>query len=231
LNAKTLNVEEDSLGDIVKSATRVLNEGGLVVYPTDTSYGLACDPRLPDALERLIRAKKRDRKHGVPLLFADFDQCKIYHDFLDLESVLARLFWPGGMTLLVIAKREVPDDVTGGRDSVAIRVPDHEIPRGIARELGSPIVGTSANISGSPTPFDIDTAKQQLADSVDLYIDGGPSSAKGSSTIISVIMEEDRGHIKVYREGQLSLEELDSSLRVDSDAVRLWTTTFLQADM
>ncbi|UCE11361.1 MAG: threonylcarbamoyl-AMP synthase [Candidatus Thorarchaeota archaeon] len=224
-------MEEDRFSDIVKDATRVLQEGGLVVYPTDTSYGLACDPRLPDALERLIQAKKRDKKHGVPLLFADFDQCKTFHDFLGLESVLARLFWPGGMTLLVTAKRDVPDEITGGRDSVAIRVPDHEIPRSIARELGAPIVGTSANVHHAPTPFDIDTAKQQLGDSVELYIDGGPSSATKSSTIISVIMEQDRGHIKVYREGQLSLEELESSLKVDSDAIRLWTTTFLQADM
>jgi L-threonylcarbamoyladenylate synthase len=231
LNTKTLNAEEDDPRDIIESAASAMQEGGLVVYPTDTSYGLGCDPRQPDALERLIQAKKRDSKHGVPLLFADYGQCKTYHDFLDLESVLARLFWPGGMTLLVIAKREVPDNITGGRDSVAIRVPNHKIPRGIARALDSPIVGTSANLSGGAEPFDMETAKQQLGDSVDLYINGGPSIAKGTSTIISVVMEETRGHIKVYREGQLSLEELDSSLRVDSDALRLWTTTFLQVDM
>lgn len=229
--AEVLKIGEIDFDEIIEKAASIILDGGLVVYPTDTSYGLGCDPQQQDALERLIAAKKRDPGYGVPLLFSDFSQCEVYHDFFDLERILAKLFWPGLLTLVVTPKKEVPDYVTGGRDSLAIRVPGHDVPRAIAKKSDTPIVGTSANISGGPTPFELPVAKEQLGDSVDLYIDAGISSASANSTIIGVIIEETQGHIKVYREGELTIEQLTESLRVDSDALRLWTTRIIQADM
>lgn len=231
LPTEILRVGEEDLSTIIDRAAEIILKGGLVVYPTDTSYGVGCDPRQPDAVERLIVAKKRDPSYGVPLLFADQAQCEDYHEFLELEKVLTKLFWPGVLTLVVSAKQEVSAIVTGDRDSIAVRVPKHDVPRGIARKIGAPIVGTSANLTGEPSPFDVSAAQEQLGDSVDLYIDGGASEARANSTIVGVVLEGDQGHIKVYREGELTVERLIESLRVDSDALRFWTSHILQADM
>jgi tRNA threonylcarbamoyl adenosine modification protein (Sua5/YciO/YrdC/YwlC family) len=234
LTSRTLTVkDEKTCDDVIQEAVRTIQEGGLVVYPTDTSYGIACDPMQEPALERLISVKKRDKGIGVPLLFSDIHQCEMYHDFESLERVLARLFWPGALTLIVTTKDAIPAYITGGRGSAAIRVPDHFIPRRIARELGLPIVGTSANLSGGETPFEVSVARGQLGDGVDLYIDGGPSSAKANSTILGVegAGTEEPLNIKVYREGSLSVERITDSLRIDSDALRFWTNRIIYPEM
>ncbi|MHA2378153.1 MAG: L-threonylcarbamoyladenylate synthase [Candidatus Thorarchaeota archaeon] len=218
----------------IEKASRILLEGGLVVCPTDTSYGLACDPKQKSSLERLLTTKERGRKLGVPLLFSDMAQSQTYHDFRNLEKVIARLFWPGALTLLVAAGERIPRYITGGKESVAIRVPNHPIPRGIAAEIGGPIVGTSANRSGGPSPFEISVAVEQLGDDVDLYIDAGPSEAQHDSTIVSVEGPGGEGEplcIKVHREGQLSVEKMTKSLRTDSDAMRFWTTRIDYVDL
>ena len=219
--------------DIIERAAEIVKSGGVIVYPTDTSYGIGCDPRIPEALERLKAVKRRDRRIGVPLLFNDIQQCETYHNFGGLEKVIARLFWPGILTLVVEAKPDVPDHITVGRSTIVIRVPDHIVPRGIAQKIGGPIVGTSANRSGGPSPFDVSVAIDQLGDEVDLYIDGGPSKSTADSTIIGVEGTGTDGplNIKVYREGQLSINELSESLKVDSDALLAWTSRFVYTDM
>ncbi len=224
----------DDVQPIIVRAAEIVQSGGIVVYPTDTSYGLGCDAKNPQALERLIDMKKRDRHLGVPLLFDTLGQCEVYHSFGDLERVIARLFWPGALTLVVKAKPDVPEHITAGRDSIAVRVPDHVIPRGISRLINGPLVGTSANLSGKPSPFDVATAMEQLGQQVDLYVDGGVSSSNDNSTIIGVIgneSEQEPLNIKIYREGALSVERLTDALSVDSDAVRYWSSTFIQTDL
>ncbi len=223
---------EEDVKNAISEAVEVLLAGGLVVYPTDTSYGLTCDPRNRDAFEKLFDVKQRSRSIGLPLLFADAKQCEEYHDFRGLEFAITRLFWPGVLTLIVSVKDSVPEYLSGSRGSLAIRVPNHEIPRGIAKQLQTPIAGTSANISGGPSPFDITTAYEQLGDSVELYIDGGASDAKNNSTIVGVDEESDGfSSVKVYREGALSIEKLTESLQFDSDALRFWTNRIVYADM
>lgn len=232
MSAEILQLKDyDDYSQVIENAASILLSGGLVVYPTDTSYGLACDPRISEALENLFAVKKRSRESGVPLLFSDFNQCDEYHKFGNLERVLARMFWPGLLTLVLTANEKIPEHFTVGRASIAARVPNHEIPRGIAREIGFPIVGTSANLTGGPSPFNVDVAIEQLGDSVDLYIDGGQSKSEMNSTIISVEEEEGMYHIKVFREGQLSIQELGETLKVDAEALRYWTTRIVQVDM
>ncbi|MFW9844746.1 MAG: L-threonylcarbamoyladenylate synthase [Candidatus Thorarchaeota archaeon] len=218
---------------IIERAAEIIRSGGVIVYPTDTSYGLGCDARNSDALERLVAIKRRDRRLGVPLLFNDLGQCETYHEFGSLEKIIARLFWPGFLTLIVEARPEVPDHITVDRSTIAIRVPNHVIPRGIAHKIGGPLVGTSANRSGGTSPFDVTVAMDQLGDEVDLYIDGGPSPSSANSTIIGVegIEEGKPLNIKVYREGQLTIKQLSESLKIDSDALSAWSTRFVYTDM
>ena len=218
---------------IIERAAEIVRAGGVIVYPTDTSYGLGCDPRIPEALDRLVAIKRRDRQLGVPLLFYDYNQCESYHDFGSLEKIIVRLFWPGALTIVVQARPEVPEHIKAGRSSVAIRVPNHIIPRGIAGRIGGPIVGTSANRTGGPSPFDVSVAMEQLGDEVDLYIDGGTTPATNNSTIIGV---EDAGegevlNIKVFREGVITINKLEEILNVDTDARRYWTSRIIYPEM
>ena len=218
---------------IIERAAEIVKSGGVIVYPTDTSYGLGCDPRIPEALERLLAVKRSDRRTGGPLLFNNLEQCEVYHDFGSLEKVLVRLFWPGILTLIVDARSDVPKHITADRSTIAIRVPNHVIPRGIAQKIGGPIVGTSANRSGGITPFDVTVALNQLGEEVDLYIDGGPSLSTASSTVIGVegTGKDEPLNIKVYREGQLTISDLSDSLKVDSDALGTWSSRFVYTDM
>jgi len=223
---------EEEIKNAISEAVEVLLAGGLVVYPTDTSYGLTCDPRNQEAFEKLFDVKKRSRSIGLPLLFTDSKQCEAYHEFRGLELAIIRLFWPGVLTLIVSTKEEVPEYLTGGRGSLAIRVPNHDIPRGLAKQLDTPIAGTSANLSGGPSPFEVQIAFDQLGDDVDLYIDTGPSNRDNNSTIVGVDEETDGfSSVKVYREGALSIEKLTESLQFDSDALRFWTNRIVYADM
>jgi tRNA threonylcarbamoyl adenosine modification protein (Sua5/YciO/YrdC/YwlC family) len=231
LTAETVVAKEENYQAIINRAIEVIKAGGLIVCPTDTSYGLACDSSNQAAIEKIINVKRRNKKLGVHLLFSDSAQCDTYHEFSNLERVLTRLFWPGALTLIVTPKGSVPELVTGGRGSIAVRVPDHIIPRGIAQGIKGPIVGTSANRSGEPSPFEITVAKDQLGDDVDLYIDAGPSKSEANSTIVRVEENDVEGaSIKVIREGALTMGKLVESLKVDSDALRFWTTRIIFAD-
>ncbi len=235
LNAEIMAIDDiNNCDNVLDRAAEVISSGGIVVYPTDTSYGLACDPRSRDSLDRLLAIKRRDRRVGVPLLFADTMQSESYHEFDDLEKIIVKLFWPGALTLIVEPKPEVPSHIMAGRGSIAIRVPDHIVPRGIARRIDGPIVGTSANRTGGPDPFDLSVAMDQLGDEVDLYIDGGMSSLRKSSTIIGVqksIETEDTMNIKIYREGHLTVDDISKMMKVDSEAMRFWTVRIIEADM
>ena len=113
-------------------------------------------------------------------------------------------------------------------------MPNHVIPQGIARRIDGPIVGTSANRTGGPSPFDLTVALDQLSNEVDLYIDGGVSSTHNNSTVIEVQETVENGdalNIKIYREGALSSEDISQKLKVDSDAMRFWTSRIIDADM
>ena len=235
LSAEIMRIDDvERCDNVIERAAEVIAAGGIVAYPTDTSYGLGCDPRNRDSLERLIAVKRRDRRLGFPLLFADETQCELYHDFQGLERVIAKVFWPGALTMIVEPRPDVPAHITAGRSSIAIRVPDHIVPRGIARKIGGPIVGTSANRSGGLSPFNLSVALEQLGDEVDLYIDGGPAPVQANSTIIGVETAETEGdplNIKVYREGALPITEIEANLKVDSDAMRFWSTRIIDADM
>lgn len=233
LAIRTLDVkDEQDCQRIIEQAALIIRSGGLVVYPTDTSYGLGCDPTNIEAMEKLYVAKRRDHKLGVPLLFTDLEQCEVYHEFFDLEKIIARLFWPGALTLVVTVRETVPGHITAGRGSLAVRVPNHFIPREIARNIGGPIVGTSANISGGPSPFEISDAIKQLGDEVELYIDGGKSTSTKNSTIVGVEEVDESGivNIKVYREGQIDIDELTEGLMTDAEAQRFSTTRVVLAD-
>lgn len=160
--------------------------GMLVVFPTDTIYGLGTNPFNVLAVDRLLKVKGRLEEKGVPLLVSSMNDVSEIAHFDDNAEKLAKKFWPGVLTLVLRRRRIIPDIVTGGRNSVAVRIPSHKIARDLARMVGGVIVGTSANISGKSPPKTAQEAIEQVGKEVDLVLDGGAASVGVSSTIIDL---------------------------------------------
>jgi L-threonylcarbamoyladenylate synthase len=199
----------DPIGPQIDLAIRILREGGLVAFPTDTVYGLAADPSNDRAVERVYDVKRRSRHLPLPLLLADASDISRFTDRVpEIAWRLAERFLPGGLTLVLRRSDAVSPTVTAGGDTVALRVPDHEVPTALARRLRGAIVGTSANLSGSPAPLVADEVRAQLGDSVDLVIDGGRCPGGTESTVVDV----SEGTAVLVRRGAVSREEIEVAI-------------------
>jgi L-threonylcarbamoyladenylate synthase len=170
---------------LLAEAALVLRSGGLVVFPTDTFYGLAADPRQLTGVERVFGTKGRPAAAALPLVAADIEQVQAAAARLTEWTLrLARRFWPGPLTLVVDAADIVVAPVHGGTGTIAVRVPDHAVARGLAAHVGFPVVSTSANRSGEPAVATVDAVVLTIGDLVDIVLDGGPTPGAGPSTIV-----------------------------------------------
>ena len=175
--------------DAIAAASRVLSEGGLVAFPTETVYGLGADATNGEAVARLYAAKGRPRINPLIAHVADAHAALSLGEFSDHANLLATAFWPGPLTL-VLPKAvccRASELATAGLDSIALRVPDHPVARELLKAFGKPIVAPSANQSGHVSPT---TAQHVLADlggRIDLIVDGGPTSIGVESTIVSCL--------------------------------------------
>ena len=192
----------------IHEARNIVRRGGLVAYPTDTVYGLGCDPFNREAVERVVRSKSRS-KGSLPVLVESVEVAQAYGSFSDLATRLAEKFWPGPLTLVVPAKASFPTSVTSESLTVGLRIPNHEIARKLIKSCGGGLIGTSANLSGNPSPRTAGEVMKELKDRVDLIIDGGGVLAGGESTV-AIVTE---GTLSVLREGALSREEILSAVR------------------
>ena len=191
---------------VLEESLRCLRRGGVVAFPTDTLYGLGADAFSPAAVARVFDIKGRSPTSGLPLLLAEADDLDtVASDVTDLARTLAEEFWPGPLTFVLRKAESVPLVVTGGLDTVAVRVPDHPVPRTLARSLGRPVTGTSANPAGGPDPVTAAEVKRLLGDAVDYIIDGGPSPLGSPSTILDLSGARPR----ILRAGTLKREALE----------------------
>ena len=189
----------------IDEAVIILRKGGVIAYPTDTLYGLGADPFSPRAVARVLEIKGRSATKGLPLLMAgteDMDQ--LVYSKPPLAEALARAFWPGPLTLVLISASRVPKEVCGG-ETVALRVPDHPVPRALARGLGGPIIGTSANVSGGPDPVTAQDVERALGRAVDYNLDGGPAYRGVPSTVVDLTGP----HPRITRPGALDSEAIE----------------------
>jgi L-threonylcarbamoyladenylate synthase len=178
---------DPSLSAQVDVAVSHLSRGGVVAIPTDTLYGLAASAVDPEAIARVFDIKGRPQGMAMPVLLADPQDLDTFAtDVSEVARKLANHFWPGPLSLVVKRSEQMPDAATAGRDTVALRVPDHPVPREIARRLGAPITGTSANPSGQPAATTAAKVREQLGDAVDLVVDAGESPIGEGSTILDV---------------------------------------------
>ena len=199
------NKLSSSIRQQVEQAISILKQGGIVAFPTDTVYGLGACISITQAVERVYQVKGRPRSMALPLLLADKSQiAQVAYPVPPIAWLLADKFLPGALTMVLPKAKSVPDIITGGGATVAVRIPAHPVPIALARGLGAPIVGTSANLSGKPSSLTAEEVYAQLGDKVDLIIDGGRCRSGKESTIVDLTGQTP----VVLREGAISKEEL-----------------------
>ena len=173
--------------DLIQRAAERLRQGGLVAFPTDTLYALGADPFNSQAVQRVFRAKHRPPNMGLPLLLSDAGMLKQAASSVPpLAVALGNRFWPGSLTVIVPKATAVSDSVTGGQDTVAVRVPNHPLAQSLIDALGRPVIGTSANVTGGPDPDTPEQVREQLGVSCDMVLDDGACVVGISSTIVDL---------------------------------------------
>lgn len=188
---------------VIDEAIRVLATKGLVVYPTDTVYGLGANPLDPEAVEKVYEVKRRIGK-PLPILVSSI-QAVNKIAYVDKRALkLMEKFWPGPLTIVLKAKDILPEKVTLGTGKVGVRMPNYKVALMLAEGIGGLIIGTSANISGMPSPRTIDEVLEQLGNKVDLILDAGPTKIGIPSTVIDLTEEKPR----LIRKGPISYEEI-----------------------
>jgi len=198
-NMKILKATRKNILD----ASRIVQKGGLVVYPTETVYGLGCDPFNIEAVKRVFKVKGERRK-PLPILASSINHVEKIASMSQEGKKIAKKFWPGPITLVFPKKLVLPDLVTCNLDSVGLRIPKHDIALQLINLADGLLIGTSANRTGKKPPRIVQEAFQQLKEKVDVILDGGPTTLGKSSTVVDLTSKEPR----ILREGPISFKEI-----------------------
>lgn len=196
-------------GDDIERAVTILRRGGIVGVPTETVYGLGASLESSTGLARVFATKGRPVDHPLIAHVSDVAAARrLSSDWPEVADLLARTFWPGPLTLVVPAADDVPTTVTGGRSTVAVRVPSHPLFRGLLAALGAPVAAPSANRFGEVSPTSAEHVLRDLGDDVDYVLDGGPSEIGLESTIVDCTCSPPQ----ILRPGAVTNEMLEEVL-------------------
>ncbi len=205
-------------GKAIRKAVHLLREGEVVAFPTDTVYGVGANAFERFAVRQIFEIKQRPSGKSLPVFIYQIDDLnQVARDIPNQAWPLLQKFWPGALTVVLPKNSALPDDVTSGQDTVAIRIPDHPVCLDLVIRTGRPLAVTSANLSGQPTPTTAQGVAQQLgkrlrseyaAGNLPLVLDGGPSSTTQPSTIIDLSHTPSR----LLRQGSISVAALQAFL-------------------
>lgn len=184
---------------------KIIKNGGIVIFPTETVYGIGTNGLDAVAVEKLYNIKKRPITKPISLLVSDFDMInKVAKNITKKEYELMKKFFPGPLTIILNKKDIVPNIVTANTNTVGIRMPDNEITRKLIKHAGVPIAAPSANISGEPSNTNLNDLINIFKNNVDYYIDGGECKIGTASTIIQVVNEVPI----ILRKGSITEEQI-----------------------
>jgi len=188
----------------LEQAIKIIKRGGIVIFPTDTAFGIGCSLENEDAIKRIFEIRKRPEEKPMPVLFDSRMRVKEY--LLPINSridVLMEKYWPGALTLVLECKTErVPSLIRGGGKTLGIRVPDHELTLGLIRGADVPIVGSSANFSGEKTPFALVEVDKSLIKLVDFVLEGKTRGRRSASTVIDCT----KSPWQIIRQGEVVID-------------------------
>ena len=194
---------------LIQQAAEIIKRGGIVAFPTETVYGLGADAYNPLAVARIFEVKKRPYFDPLIVHVANpSDVKKLVKEIPSDAKKLIERYWPGPLTVVLLKEEAIPDIVTAGLSTVAIRMPNHPMALSLINESGCPIAAPSANPFGYLSPTTAEHVREQLGDQVDLILDGGPCPVGVESTIVS-FLEKRPG---LLRPGGIPLEEIESMI-------------------
>jgi len=186
----------------IQKAVQIINKGGIVIFPTDTVYGIGCDPYNQKGVLSLYKIKKREKTKPFPVIGYSKKELEKIAEFNDKAEKIAEMFWPGPITLILKVKDENIRKSLGLGKKIAVRVPNNQCVLSLLKECKL-LVATSANISGTTSLTDPNDCKRDL-NGYDLLLDGGILSDDGESTIVEIV----RNKLRIVRSGSVSEEEL-----------------------
>ena len=201
--------ERDRNADVFSQAVEALRRGEVIVFPTETFYGLGADALNPAAVDKILLLKGRNPDNPIPLIIADRAMLEeVVREFPPAAQRLADRFWPGPLTLVLPAKARLPAPLLNRDGGVGVRVSSHPLARRLSRELGRPITATSANLSGRPPARSIAEALTYFSEKLTVYLDGGALQGRKGSTVIEVR----EGKLRTVREGEIGAAEIEACL-------------------
>lgn len=193
----------------IEKAAALIKQGGVVAMPTETVYGLAADALCGESVSRIFKAKGRPMDNPLIVHIADVDDIerfKLVSEFPQKARMLAEKFWPGPLTIIMKKSDIIPDEVSAGLSTVAIRLPSHETARALIRASGTVLAAPSANKSGSPSPTTANHVLNDLEGIIEAVVDGGMCDVGVESTVITLATDIPR----LLRPGFVTVEELES---------------------
>ncbi len=200
----------------VEQGIAILKTGGVIAFPTDTVFGLGSMISAA-AVKRIYDIKGRPANLALPLLISRIDRLeKLAVNIPDSAWRMAEKFWPGALTLVLFKSGAVPDYITSGAKTVALRLPAHPVPVALAKGVGGPITGTSANLSGQPAAQAAAEARSRLGSRIDLIIEGGPPVGGKESTIVDMTLDAP----VILRQGAITLaqlREIEPNIRIKGE--------------
>ncbi|MCP5381510.1 MAG: threonylcarbamoyl-AMP synthase [Kordiimonadaceae bacterium] len=209
----TKNRHHNPSEETFELAAKILKQGDIVSFPTETVYGLGADARNSDAVAKIYEAKKRPQFNPLIVHLADADDAAQYVMMNVYSRKLAKAFWPGPFTMVLPLKEKsgLSDLVTAGLDTVAIRVPENQTAHELLTEFDGPIAAPSANKSGNVSPTTADHVESEFGPELTMIIDGGPCHKGIESTILQI----DGGEITLLRPGNITAEQIEKVIKRD----------------
>ena len=186
----------------IEKASQIVSQGGIVIFPTDTVYGIGCNPYNKESVEKIYKIKSRDIMKSLPVLTYSIETAEKIVEFDQFTKKIVKKFWPGPLTVILKVTDKKIKESLNLKNKIAIRVPDHKCTLELLKKCNF-LVGTSANISGDLPYTDPEECLKNL-ENYDIFVDGGIITSKGESTIIEIENEQ----IKIIREGSLTEDEI-----------------------
>lgn len=193
---------------ILRAASQILRQNGVLVFPTSGLYGLGADALCTEAVRRVFAIKRRPAHKPVLVLLSALGDLETLVEYVPDHARRLMRLWPGGITLVFMAGKNVPAVLTGGTGKIGIRLPAHPVARALTERFGGPITGTSANLSGLPAAARVETLDSDLCRKADLVLDAGPLSGGTGSTIVDVTVWP----VAILRQGRVARQAIDRVL-------------------
>lgn len=197
---------KNNFKEIVRDSSDLLLKGEIIAFPTETVYGIGCLLNQTRSIEKIFELKDRNKRKPLAAHISDISMVKkLSNDIPDIFYKIAEKFMPGPISIIIDKSPEVPDIITGGLNSIGIRYPDNEIFQAICRNVGEPVIATSANIAGESSPVNADSVIKSFKGKLPLIIDDGVTKYEQDSTVIKI----SENKISVLRNGAIDIENFE----------------------